>query len=130
MLGPPPDSTIVQAWVTFLTPIAFAFLAVVNIIIGKKAAVKVEEAKVTLADNTAATSDKLNEIHTLVNNDHGVSLRLAASALQRVADLTQRTEDQELANQARRMSDEHERKQGVIDRAKLNLTPDTSKEGN
>jgi len=130
MLGPPPDSTIVQQWVTFLTPIAFAFLAVVNIVIGRKAAVKVEEAKVTLADNTAVTAGKLNEIHTLVNNDHGVSLRLAASALQRVADLTKRTEDQELANQAKRMSDEHERKQGVIDRAKSNLTPDTSKEGN
>ena len=130
MLGPPPDSTIVQQWVTFLTPIAFAFLAVVNIVIGRKAAVKVEEAKVTLADNTAVTAGKLNEIHTLVNNDHGVSLRLAASALQRVADLTKRTEDQELANQAKRMSDEHERKQGVIDRAKSNLTPDTSKEKN
>jgi phosphoenolpyruvate carboxylase len=142
MIGPPPDSTLIQEWVTFLTPIAFALMAVVNVVIGKMAATKVEEAKTTLAANTAVQSQKLTEIHTLVNNDHGVSLRLAASALQRVADLTNRGEDQAIADEAKRMSDEHDSKQRVIDaekpkietdvpgiKATLSVDPNTSEKG-
>lgn len=124
MIAPPPDSSVVQAWVTFLTPIAFAVLAIVNVVIGKRAAVKVEEAKTTLAANTAVTTTRLNEIHTLVNNDHGVSLRLAASALQRVADLTSKEEDQTLADEAKRMSEDHDRKQKLVDAEKTKINTD------
>lgn len=124
MLTPPPDSSVTQQWITFLTPIAFAFLAIVNLVIGKLAAVKVEQTKTTLAATTAVTNNKLNEIHTLVNSDHGITLRLWSTAVQRIADLTGKSEDQSLANEAKLQSEEHEKKQALVDSSKEKINTD------
>ena len=55
--------------------------------------------------------------HVLVNNEHGLTLRLAAEALRHVADLTHLPEDVARAVKAEANSAAHDIKQGVLNDA-------------
>jgi len=46
--------------------------------------------------------------HTLVNSDHGVSLRLTAGYTQRIADLTHDPKDHIQAGEAKKAADDHD----------------------
>jgi hypothetical protein len=99
-----------------------AQLAAVDV---KTAAKQVKE---TLAQTGAATLASLTairktgeETHILVNNDHGVSLRLAASALRRVANLTKEPEDEAAASYAESAAKEHDEKQNTLDQHKAEI---------
>jgi hypothetical protein len=87
-----------------------------------------QQVKVTLAATGAATLASLTaikktgeETHILVNNDHGVSLRLAASALRRVANLTKEPEDEAAATHAEGAAKEHDEKQRTLDQHKADV---------
>lgn len=64
-----------------------------------------------VADTHRVTENKLDEVHALVNNEHGVSLRLAATLAQRIADLTADPVDKDAARQAKDAADLHDQRQ-------------------
>jgi len=77
--------------------------------------IAVQEVKETLADTTAVTDKKLNEIvetgqltHDLVNSASLVQLRLYAGAVRRIADITKDKKDAETATAAEKLLQEHE----------------------
>lgn len=76
---------------------------------------KTEEVKKTLESATTSTDSKLGEIHTLVNNNFGVQLKIAAVALRRVAKLTKNKEDIAAARTAEVAYKDHMDKQAVVD---------------
>lgn len=131
-----PDSIAINGWVALLTPVGIALLTVINIISARmgtargvqavKAAHNAETAtkeakeaaivaKNTLALTTATQSKQLSDIHKLVNSEYAVSLRVGATALERVAAITKDPEDLAQAKIARQMSVDHDRKQRVLD---------------
>jgi hypothetical protein len=61
---------------------------------------------------------KVNEVHSLVNSDHGVALRLAATTLQRVADMTKSPADERDALAAKTAADNHDATQARINDGK------------
>jgi hypothetical protein len=63
-------------------------------------------------DSLAVSSDK---IHTLVNSNMGVQLRISASALRRVADFSKDPKDERIAEEAERLAQDHESKQHKVD---------------
>lgn len=113
----------------FLTPLMVAILALINVITAKIAATKadaaankVESVKLALLGATnsqtnfnEAQTAKLGQIHALVNNDHGVSLRLTASALKRVAELTNHPDDIKAAVDAELASAVHDAKEKLAE---------------
>lgn len=68
------------------------------------------------ARNLKQVSDTGKATHALVNSDHGVSLRLAATTLRRIAGLTNDPADIIAANEAKLASDNHDLTQSRIDR--------------
>ena len=85
----------------------------------RMAAFKVDEVKTTLAEQTAATSHKLDDIHTLVNSNMGTQLKLNSVLARRLADLPGATEaDRTAATDAERMYNDHVAKQAVVDGGK------------
>jgi hypothetical protein len=80
-----------------------------------KAAVKVEEVKTALKASDAHTDEKLDDIHTLVNSNFGVQLKISAIALRRLAGLTKDADDIAAAATADKALVEHERKQRIVD---------------
>src|ERR1051326_998852 len=128
------------AWATFfqfmggLTPIAVGVFAVwqkramdsarIDRNEVKKAT---EEVRVKLEETNQETAKALNEIavtgnnvHTLVNSNMGVQLKISAVALRRVAELTKNKNDEAAASLAEKSLAEHERKQSMVDARKKN----------
>jgi hypothetical protein len=71
--------------------------------------------KLRQGQQDAATTAKAT--HALVNSDHGVTLRLAATTLQRVADLTQVPADMKAAIDAKFAADQHDKAQSALNTA-------------
>ena len=91
---------------------------------GTATELKVEEVKSTLARTGAATELKLIEIanvgiavHTLVNSNMGVQLKLNAVVSRRLAEITKDRADLAAAELAQGLLHEHEAKQAIVDRA-------------
>lgn len=96
----------------------------------QNAAVKAEQVKDSLENSQAGQSELLNAVigqvtesarvgivtHTLVNSQHGIALATVYSQAQRIATLTGDPEDIRKATDARLRLDDHELKQGVVDR--------------
>lgn len=92
---------------------------------------KVEEVKQVLAETTAIADEKLTEltkitlatqkqgeaIHTLVNSNMGIQLKISAVALRRIADMTQHTDDIKAAQVADDALAEHNKKQEIVDKS-------------
>ena len=83
---------------------------------------KVAEVKVDLAktsEDQAVKLDKIEEtgdkVHTLVNSNMGVQLKLTSVAMARIAELTKDPMDIRAADLARSLLHEHEKKQAVVD---------------
>lgn len=119
----PVQQTALALWLSFLTPVSIAILGIIQIVVAKWAAKDRKVVKQTLDNTTQAQAQsnetqekKLTEIHALVNNEHGVSLKLAATALKRVADLTGEAKDAQAARIAEAASDEHERKSNGVEK--------------
>ena len=83
----------------------------------EQAAGKVEAVKNTLDETTLSTDKKLNDIHTLVNSNMGVQLKIAATALKRIASMTSHPDDIAASNLANTKLAEHESKQNEVDQA-------------
>jgi len=58
---------------------------------------------------------RIEDIHTLVNSNMGVQLRISAGALRRIADLTKDPADVRIADEAERLAMDHESKQHTVD---------------
>jgi hypothetical protein len=69
-----------------------------------------------LATVAIATQKQGEAIHTLVNSNMGVQLRIASVALDRVAELTNHPEDIAAASLAKKQLQEHEAKQATVDK--------------
>ena len=92
-------------------------------------ATKTEDVRKTLVESDSATTVKLNDtavkldklainsdkIHTLVNSNMGVQLRISASALRRVAEYSKDPQDIRIAEEAERLATDHESKQHKVD---------------
>ena len=52
--------------------------------------------------------------HTLVNSDHGISLRLTSGYTQRIADLTNDPKDHAAAVEAKKAADDHDAAQKTV----------------
>jgi hypothetical protein len=107
MIAPPPSQEAINAWIQLLTPIAFAVMAVVQIVAAWLYAVRGAKAAAT----ATSLDTKLTAVHTLVNSEHGTALKLAATALAKVAALTKDPGDMQQAADAKAMADEHDRNQ-------------------
>jgi hypothetical protein len=81
----------------------------------KLAAQKVEAVKVALEASNRVSSKKLDDIHTLVNNNMAIQLKLNAVTLRRMAGLTQEVGDIEAAAAAEKLYAEHMAKQALVD---------------
>ena len=90
--------------VKLATPIALIVLAVMQQLQARKA-------------NLASTENKAqtNEIHTLVNSNFAIQLKVSAAALRRVADLTKDPADAKIAVEAEQLMQNHVAKQTVVD---------------
>ncbi len=84
---------------------------------GRQQAAAAADVKEDLATSTAKVDSKLDNIHTLVNSNMGRQLRLTATALRRVADLTSNKYDKDAAEEAETLYTEHMRKQEAVDAA-------------
>ena len=84
----------------------------------KDVAVQVEQVKIALAGRGERTDKKLTDIHTLVNSNMSVQLRISAVALRRLADLTRDAGDEAAAALAESGYHEHEAKQRIVDQDK------------
>jgi hypothetical protein len=80
---------------------------------------KVPEATVgATADRAARQDEKLDTIHTLVNSSYSAQLKINATAMRRIADLTGHADDRKAAEQAERLYREHEAEQQKLAAAK------------
>jgi hypothetical protein len=116
MMLSPPNQSAINAWINFLTPIGFAIVAVVQIISARLAALRDAKAQATaknLTQKLDVADTKLTAVHTLVNSEHGTALKLAATALAKVAALTKDPGDLQQAADAKAMADEHDRNQAA-----------------
>lgn len=102
-------------------------VTVVLALIARKAERKVAEVKVDLEKATIKTDKKLTNIakvsesiHTLVNSNMGLQLRISMLALSRVAELTKHVKDIRAAKVAIKAYRAHEAKQKLVDEAVLN----------
>lgn len=95
---------------------------------------KVAEVKVDLARSSQNTGEKLDNIektgekvHTLVNSNMGVQLKLNASLSRQVANLTSdpkaKAEATKAAELAESLLSEHEKKQAVVDNKEAQIFP-------
>jgi len=98
-------------------------VSLLGLVKSNETSVKVEEVKVDLAKNNATQEEKLGKIaetgekvHTLVNSNMGVQLKLTLVALERVAALTNDPEDIKAAEQAKQLLYAHENKQATVDK--------------
>lgn len=101
----PTTPTFVSQLPSIITSMATFVVALTGLIVGIRGSKKAE----ILAKAT----------HALVNSDHGVSLRLSATSLQRIADLTRHSDDIEAARQAKEAADQHDATQGRINKETL-----------
>src|ERR1700686_3881539 len=95
----PVVQTNLALWLAFATPVCVSILGIIQLYVAK------------------VQGHKLTEIHTLVNHDHGVTLKLASSALRRVADMTKDPADIMAADDALKASQDHDAKQRTVDKA-------------
>lgn len=79
------------------------------------AAGKVEIVRTELQRSGASTTEKLDEIHTLVNSQYGIALALNADNARFKADKTKTKEDIEAAELAEKLYHEHRANQGRVD---------------
>lgn len=70
-------------------------------------ATKAEQAKVAAAVTQVTTAKKLDVIHTLVNGEKGLALKVGADALEKLAAITNDPKDVEDARQARLLFNAH-----------------------
>lgn len=89
---------------------------------GEKQAIKVEEVRTTLEQNTSTTTAKLDraiktgdDIHTLVNSDMGKVLKIAAVALRDLANDAPSPARIQAAQVAEQALTDHEKKQAIVD---------------
>lgn len=87
------------------------------------AALKVDEVKEDLRENTVASAQSMadlkkvtKDVHTLVNANMGAQLKISALALRRVADLTKHQDDVAAAELAEQLLTAHNEKQAVVDK--------------
>jgi hypothetical protein len=90
-------------------------------------AVKTEGVRKALIDSNSATSSKLDnlttqtdKVHTLVNSNMGLQLKIAATLARRLADLTGLESDKKIADGHEQLSRDHELKQAAVDHKEAN----------
>lgn len=121
-----------------LTPIFLSISIILTLWVekrNKKRAVQAKEdtqvVAQTLVHTDSRTTEKLDIIHTLVNSGLGIQLRISSAALRRIADLTGREADIAIADEAERLTKEHEIKQQALDiemkKNKLNAAQEDTK---
>jgi len=92
----PPNQEVINAWIAFLTPIALAVVAVLQVVLARIA-----------NKNTGATEAngaQLDKIHSVVNGRYGEALAIGANALEKLAALTKDPADIAAAQHARGMA--------------------------
>jgi len=92
-------------------------LAMIQLRTASLASTKVESVRTDLESTGEKTTEKLAEIHTLVNSAMGAALRMTAERSRRIADMTGLALDIEDANVAEQALRDHEAKQRRADRA-------------
>lgn len=115
-------ATIATTSITGLVAYSVAGLNIASAERAKVAAVAVEEVKTTLLASTTAANVKMDNLaavakdtHTLVNSNMGVQLRLTATALRRIADITKDPADVKASKLADTLLAEHIAKQAIVD---------------
>jgi hypothetical protein len=78
------------------------------------AADAVEKVKTTLVDTSRRQEQKLREIHSFVNGDYGVALRIAATALESLAAYTKQPGDVKAASAQRHLADLHDEQERQV----------------
>ncbi len=101
-----------------ITPPDYVWLALAAFIyalveLTKSSALKLAARKVEVA--ATRVEDKLGDVHTLVNSDHGKTLEALAVSLRTIAHLHPTEATEAAAAQAERASKDHERKQSAVD---------------
>ncbi len=101
-----------------ITPPDYIWLALAGLIyamveVAKSAALKLAARKVEKAANRV--EEKLGDVHTLVNSEHGKTLAALAVSLRTVYELSPTAENLKAAADADRASKYHEWKQSVVD---------------
>jgi hypothetical protein len=105
---PPFPQTKLQIWLTFLSPITSTMVtAVLAFIVSRMGAAQKE--------SNVRQEKHLVEIQTFTNSALGMSLKVAATALRRVSDITRDPKDATVAAQAEAQSASHEAAQKVVD---------------
>ncbi len=126
------DNTVALALVTgMLTLLGTVFSGVMTYLMAKLsfqqtlAAAAARDVAVVLKDTTAVYTDKLNaiaetgnQVHTLVNSNMAIQLRINAAVTRRLANLTGDPEDERAAKVAEAMSIDHSSKQAALDAVK------------
>jgi preprotein translocase subunit SecG len=105
-----------------LTPIFLSISIVLTLWVEHRNKKRAKEAKddtntvaEALVNTDTKTTKKLDTIHTLVNSGMGIQLRISSAALRRIADLTGKDADVAIADEAERLTKEHENKQRHLD---------------
>ncbi len=118
----PPDANIsatLYQWATLLIPmIGFVFLGVQKWIADQRKKADVAEVKQQLIATTAIATEKMDDIHKLVNNQYGLLLTKHAQAMQTIADLRKTPEAQKAADEAAEQRNDHDQRQASIDASK------------
>jgi len=109
----------------FLTPLLVAVLALIQMLVAKAQAAKVETVAITAAgtaDRAAKSAEVLKDLaektHILVNSQYGIALAEIAVQKERVAKLSGDPADFAEAMQARKNLDDHNQRQSRVDNLK------------
>jgi hypothetical protein len=107
--------TVPLSWAIVLSPIMTAGLTLVTAYLGWRAKKDKDEVKETLKQTSTATSNSLNEIHTLVNSKMERQMLMLSLAARALADLTKRPDLIKAADDAETELAEHRRNQKLLD---------------
>jgi hypothetical protein len=112
VIGPASTSAL-QEWALLISAMSPVLLAVIGLF--QRAHNKKSDEHNARSEKQQASIKETGEAtHVLVNNEHGLTLRLAAEALRHVADLTHLPEDVAKAVKAEANSAAHDQRQGDL----------------
>jgi len=110
-------------WVMIIGAVFLGMTQVTSLVLQFMSGRKVEAVRTDLAINTLSNSQKLDgvvstnkQIHTLVNSNMGVQLKVNVVLAWRIYALTKDPEDLKAAQLAENYLKDHEIKQGVVDK--------------
>jgi hypothetical protein len=116
---PPPALSTLQIWLNFLAPILSTIVTTVLAVIVARMTRKQEVASIKQEESNQRQEGHLIEIQKFTNSALGMSMKVAATALRRVADITGKDEDIKVADQAAATAAAHEAAQKVVDAQNL-----------